>query len=142
MNRIELQRLAQARLADAKALLDAGRWAGAYYIAGYAVECGLKSCILHYVEKTGRIFKEREYLKDLGKCWTHEPVQLVALAGLTAELGIATGRNPNLGGYWGVVKDWSETSRYEEKTEAEAKALYGAITQDPDGVLKWINTHW
>jgi hypothetical protein len=31
---------------------------------------------------------------------------------------------------------------YCEKTEAEAKALYTAITADPDGVLKWIMNYW
>jgi len=29
----------------AEALLNAGQWSGAYYLAGYAVECGLKACI-------------------------------------------------------------------------------------------------
>ncbi len=29
---------------DAEVLLDAGQWSGAYYLAGYAVECGLKAC--------------------------------------------------------------------------------------------------
>ncbi len=45
MNRIDLQQLARARLREAEALLNAGEWSGAYYLAGYAVECGLKACI-------------------------------------------------------------------------------------------------
>ncbi len=43
MNRAELQRLAKDRLLDAKALFAARRWSGAYYLAGYAVECALKA---------------------------------------------------------------------------------------------------
>ena len=45
MNRIDLQKLAEDRIADAAALLNAGRWSAAYYLAGYAVECALKACI-------------------------------------------------------------------------------------------------
>ena len=45
MNRIDLQNLANERIAEAKILFDAGKWSGAYYLAGYAVECGLKACI-------------------------------------------------------------------------------------------------
>ena len=36
--------LANARVADAEALLQSRRWAAAYYLLGYAVECGLKAC--------------------------------------------------------------------------------------------------
>jgi HEPN domain-containing protein len=42
---MELRQLAEERLLDAAALLAARRWAGAYYLAGHAVECGLKACI-------------------------------------------------------------------------------------------------
>jgi HEPN domain-containing protein len=45
MNRTEFQSLAEVRIREAKALLDAGLWDGAYYLAGYAVECALKACI-------------------------------------------------------------------------------------------------
>lgn len=60
MNRIELQQLASDRILDAEALLAARRWSGAYYLGGYAVECGLKSCVLAYVERTGIIFQNRK----------------------------------------------------------------------------------
>lgn len=45
MNRSDFQDLAQIRLAEAAALLQAERFDGAYYLAGYAVECALKACI-------------------------------------------------------------------------------------------------
>ena len=44
MNRSDLQLLSEGRVEDAEALLEAGRWAAAYYLLGYAVECGLKAC--------------------------------------------------------------------------------------------------
>ena len=36
-------------------LLAGGRWTGAYYLGGYAVECGLKACILARVGATPEI---------------------------------------------------------------------------------------
>ena len=41
--RIEFQLLAEQRLDEAKALLDLGKWGGAYYLAGYVVELALKA---------------------------------------------------------------------------------------------------
>ncbi len=41
MNRLDLQTLAHEKIAEAKILLDAGKGTGAYYLAGYAVECGI-----------------------------------------------------------------------------------------------------
>ena len=45
MNRADLQKLAEERLADAELLLANGRFGGAYYLSGYVVECALKACI-------------------------------------------------------------------------------------------------
>lgn len=142
MNRAELQLLAEDRILDAHALLAAGRWAGAYHLAGYAVECGLKSCILSHIEKTGMLFKDRNYLKSLGDCWTHELDKLIGIAGLTGDLGIACGANQILASYWGVAKDWKETSRYERKMQRDAEELLEAITNQPNGVLPWTRLHW
>jgi hypothetical protein len=42
-----------------------------------------------------------------------------------------------------VVKDWKETSRYiDERPEAEARALYEAVSHKPDGVFQWIQSRW
>jgi hypothetical protein len=142
VNRSDLQRLAQTRLDDAQALLAASRWSAAYYMTGYAVECGLKSCVLRHIDVTGVIFRDPKYLKSLAQCWSHDLVFLFDLAGLEVDFGMACGANPTLNGYWAVVKDWKETSRYQEKTEAEARALYEAVTHNPDGVFLWIQTRW
>lgn len=45
MNRTYLQALAKERVKDAKSLLGRKRWSAAYYLAGYAVEVGLKACV-------------------------------------------------------------------------------------------------
>jgi HEPN domain len=45
MDRRGLQELSRVRLKEATALLHIGLFDGAYYLAGYAVECALKACI-------------------------------------------------------------------------------------------------
>src|SRR5256885_356806 len=78
VTRADFQKLADERIADAKALLAAKRWAAAYYLAGYAVECGLKACVLVRVTAVAEvIFEDRRYSE---KCWTHSLTQLVDLA--------------------------------------------------------------
>jgi HEPN domain-containing protein len=137
VNRSDLQNLANERIAEAKILLDAGKWSGAYYLAGYAVECALKACI-------AKLTKPDEFPdKNFGpRCWVHEIEQLVDLAGLRTTRNIDAGADVNLDANWAIVRGWKETSRYEQKAQAEAQALYDAITQTPGGVLPWIQLHW
>lgn len=142
MSRAELRQFAEDRILDAQALLAAGRWTGAYYLSGYAVECGLKSCVLAHIERTGMIFKDRKYLRSLGDCWTHDLDQLVQLAELKAERDRAGAANANLFISWGTVLLWRETSRYEQKAPKEAQDIFNAITHPTDGVLPWIRLHW
>jgi HEPN domain-containing protein len=73
------------RIADARVLLRAGRHQGAYYLSGYAVECGLKACIAKQVRRYD--FPDRKTVAD---SYTHNLDQLLKVAGLwpthTAEL--------------------------------------------------------
>jgi hypothetical protein len=69
-------------------------------------------------------------------------VKLVNLAGLDAEFGVARGNNIRLDGFWTVTKGWKESARYEEKSEGEARALYEAVSDNPDGVFRWIQSRW
>ena len=143
MNQAELQKMAEERIKDAKVLLDGGRWEFAYYAAGYAVECGLKSCILARMIHTGWIFEEKW---DAKQCRDHEFGKLVFLAGLNDELNNELQASAAASGEfvvnWNAAKEWNVTSRYEAKTEAEAKKLYAAIVDEPHGVLRWIRKHW
>ena len=43
---------------------------------------------------------------------------------------------PALGLNWQLVKDWNEKARYQQKTEAQARELYRAVTDIADGVLR------
>ena len=139
MNRAELQQLATERIEDARTLLAASQWPGAYYLAGYAVECALKSCVLAYIERTGIIFEDKKYAE---KCWTHDIEDLVRQAGLTVERDKAAGANLSLGRNWAIAKDWSESSRYRMSTQLQAERLFTAITDPTDGVLQWLKMFW
>jgi hypothetical protein len=139
LNRTDLHKLAEDRVLDAEALLNAGRWSGAYYLAGYAVACALKACIskrtsLH--DFPDKSFVQRSFVHDL--------VELLDLADLKVRMKLDTtpAAIPGLGINWQRVKDWKETDRYQQKTELEARKLFSAITDTGTGVMPWIKSHW
>jgi HEPN domain-containing protein len=143
VNRKQLQNVAKERLKDARVLLGRKRWAGSYYMSGYVIECGLKACLLRHLGESDAVFGDEKYRKRLADCWTHNLVDLISLAGLEADFGVARRANPALDAYWGVVKDWKETSRYvETRPEPEAREMFEAVSHNPDGVFRWIQSRW
>jgi HEPN domain-containing protein len=142
LDREKLQDLAKARFKDAKVLLGRKRWSGAYYLSGYVVECGLKACLLRCLGESAAVFSDENKNRKLSDYWTHNLVDLVKMAGLEQEFGKARGEDPTLDGFWVVTQTWRETSRYEEKSEAEAKALFEAVSNETHGVFRWIRDHW
>lgn len=133
------RRLAATRIEDARALLLAGQWDGAYYLAGYAVECGLKSCII--ARLMGRDeFPDKDFSRS---CWTHDLKRLLELAGLKDDMDAAP---PDVNANWDTVTGWVETVRYglEGPSDAQKKAedLFEAITEPMHGVLSWIQRRW
>ncbi len=143
MNQAELQLQAEERIKDASALIKEQRWSFAYYVAGYAVECALKSAVLQRMTLTGSVFKDKKFAE---KCFTHKFEDLVDLAGLRNELharfAVSTAANDGFVANWGVACAWTESSRYEFKAESEARALYNTITDATAGVLPWIKNYW
>ena len=137
LNKAELQQLADDRIAGAKLLLDNGRWAGAYYLAGYAVECALKASIAKLTNAED--FPDKDFA---AKCWVHDIEKLMKVAGLTTQRDVDASANAALSSCWAVVKDWNESSRYAQKSQANAQTLYDAITHPTNGVLPWIKTRW
>jgi len=102
VNRTDLQNLANERIAEAKILLDAGKWSGAYYLAGYAVEFGLKACI-------AKLMKSEEFPDKnfSAKCWVHDIEPLVDLARLKKTARRGRGRK------WEPVRQLGHGSRLE-----------------------------
>ena len=135
---VEFQELAQTRLEEAKALLDLGKWDGAYYLAGYAVEFGLKACIIKTLMATDA-FPDKEFSRN---CYTHSIAKLLGLAKLDVVLDAAMNADPDLLINWSVARDWSEEKRYHRISRAEAEAQYQAVADAMHGVFPWIQTQW
>jgi len=137
MNRADLQKLSNIRIREAQILFTAGEYSGAYYLAGYAVECALKACFAKSVNRYDYPDKNRA-----GKIFTHKLVDLARLANLDADFATDRNANSKLDGSWLLVCNWTEDSRYSVWTKTEAEAILDAITGKNDGVLSWIKRRW
>lgn len=138
MNRSDFQKLASLRLADAKALLDAGCYSGAYYLAGYAVECALKSCIAKETKEFDFPDKKR-----VNESYSHDLQNLLRTAKLEDHCKTQIGSNDKFARYWANIVNWDETKRYElQTTEEDARDLFKAIADPTDGVLQWLKDSW
>jgi hypothetical protein len=88
---------------------------------------------------TRGVFTSKKFAEE---CFTHDFGKLVDLAGMRPLLDTELAASPTFVGYWGTATLWRETSRYEQKSQTEADELYLAITDNTDGVLRWIRTYW
>jgi len=137
VNRKDLQFLARTRLNEAKTLLGAGLPDGAYYLAGYAVECALKACIAKATQR--HEFPDK---KSVDASHTHNLRDLIKVANLElARLEVAK-RDPAFRNHWDLVQQWSEHSRYRRIGSEMARALVEAIGDRKHGVMVWIRRHW
>jgi HEPN domain-containing protein len=137
MNRNDLQRLATTRLREARILFKSGEPSGAYYLAGYAIECALKACIAKGTQRHDFPDKER-----VQKSFVHQPSELVKIANLYGESQLAMRQNPALEASWNIISKWSERSRYQSWSRTDAKALIDAVSRRGNGVLPWIRQRW
>jgi HEPN domain-containing protein len=137
MNRTDLRRLSALRAKEARVLLDNGCYDGAYYLIGYAVECGLKACIAKRTQRYDFLDK-----RTVNESFTHNLEKLVQVIGLNGDLTIGSRRDPAFRINWGVAKDWDEQSRYSTWTRPESENLYRAVTDRRHGVLRWVKQHW
>lgn len=138
MNRRALQQLSSLRVQDAKVLLDNGRYSGAYYLLGYAVECALKACIAKQIRQHD--FPDRRLVND---SYTHNLERLFNTSGLREVFDSDRAANPHLEANRAIVKDWSESSRYDSDiSQAIARVFYSAVVTRGHGVLSWLKKHW
>jgi HEPN domain len=134
MLRCDFQRLARARVADAKILFAAGRHDAAYYLAGLAVECALKARIARATARyqfPDRRIAERAFTHDLGK--------LLDFAGLRPDLERAP---PSLQQDWELVSNWSVDVRYKAGLDATQCRKYLRAVTDRGGILPWLKQRW
>jgi hypothetical protein len=106
VERGNLQELSRIRVREAKALVKVGMADGAYYLAGYAVECALKACI---AKETKRFeFPDK---KRVDSSYSHDLDALVRVAGLEKLLAARCKTDPVFESNWETLQGWSEQSR-------------------------------
>jgi HEPN domain-containing protein len=137
LKRKQLINLAKTRLKEARVLFDQECYDGAYYLAGYAVECGLKACVARLTQRHD--FPDK---KTVDASYVHDLVQLVTVAKLKAALDAEKTTDAQFTLNWTVAKDWTENSRYQRNYKKAAKDLLEAIDEPNHGVLQWISRNW
>jgi hypothetical protein len=135
--RAELQAVAQAKLEDALLLFQHRRFSNAYYLAGYAIEIGLKACIARQI--AAETIPDRNFINET---YRHELIKLVGIAGLTAELRTREQRSPAFAANWSTVAEWSPEKRYESIDSYSAQFMIEAVNEPENGVFPWIKTYW
>jgi HEPN domain-containing protein len=138
VNRRDFKRLAEERLRDARVLLASRRYSAAYYIAGYAIECGLKACIARQIGQY-EFPRTARFSRDV---FTHDLQELVKHAGLNDWLAERLKESKEFRRNWETVAKWTEESRYRVTSPEDTLALLGAITEEADGVMAWIRQRW
>jgi len=119
-------------------LLRTGSYEGAYYLAGYAVECGIKACIAKQIRRYE--FPDKKLVVD---SYSHDLEKLINVSGLKSKHEAELKANKDFALNWTVVKDWSEQDRYRlQISRAQATDLYSAIVARKNGVLSWLKQHW
>ena len=107
MNRSDFQNLAALRLDEAQCLFQAGHYSGAYYLAGYAVECALKACICKQTQlydfPPGPDLKKSHY--------SHVLRELIETANLKSALLTERENNEKFDNNWLKATQWSASIR-------------------------------
>ena len=136
MNRLDFQAVAYQRLHEAEHLLVGRYFSGAYYLAGYAVECALKACVAKQTQ-------QHDFPPDLNTVrdmYTHSLVKLLRIAGL--EQRLAREEPLGLRRKWAIVEEWSENSRYKIISQEDATSMLDAVSNRDEGVLLWLIQYW
>jgi hypothetical protein len=137
--RATFQKLAQLRIDEAKLLLGHSQPSGAYYLAGYAIECALKAII-------AKQFRGDEIPDKalVNRVYTHDLSELLRLAGLESELDDARRADSDLDRRWSIIKNWKEQARYSVWTDNDASSIMDGVTGDghSGGLFQWLTARW
>src|SRR5712675_2178920 len=129
--RQDLLLLHQQWLDDARTLLAAQRYPGAYHAGGVALECALKARIAKFIQ--AEEFPDKKLAQD---AWDHDPRKLLALGDLVRFMDQAPAAVQT---NWATVKDWKVDSRYTHTVNpATVGAFLEALDDPKDGVLPWL----
>jgi len=132
----EQRKVAKHRFEDAKALVAAGRWRGAMYLAGYSVECLLKTKLMQkfacrHLKDLETELQQRGIMASDATVFTH---QLESLLRLTSALDRLR-QQAELMRLFAVVNRWVPAWRY-NPNPADSDSAKGFL----DAVEKL--SHW
>lgn len=128
------------RLDDARALLNAGRWRGAMYMAGYAVECLLKTKLMQVygcrtLRELDNELQRRGALAEHATVFTHH---LELLLRLTQRLEPLR-QHRMLWPQFTLVNRWLPAWRYtaDLSNQRDAEDFLEAVAQ----IMRWIESN-
>lgn len=131
-DRDTFRQLAELRLTEAKLPYANGLASGAYYLAGYAVECALKAVIA-----AGFRANEIPDKSPVNNIYTYNLKDLLNLAGLKSSLENDMNEVSELRESWATISKWSEHARYQIWTSGAATTMLEAVGADK-GLLQWL----
>lgn len=120
IDKVELKKIAVARLQDAQILMQGGRYEGATYLCGYAIEIGLKVRICRTLHWRGFPETNAEF-KDLQSFKTHDFDALLRLTGVENKI-----KSQYLV-EWSTVKQWKPELRYSKTKSASQQSAVDFI---------------
>jgi HEPN domain len=132
-DRATFLQLAELRLTEARLLLANGLPSGAYYLAGYAIECAFKAFIAAGLRADEIPDKSR-----VNSIYTHDLKALLNLAGLKSPLEDDMNESSELRESWATISKWSEHARYDIWTSDAAAAMLEAVGAADKGLLQWL----
>jgi HEPN domain-containing protein len=121
----DLRAIAAARLEDARVLLAAGRFDGAAYLCGYAVELALKARICETLGWSGFPETSKEF-QPYQSLRTHSLEVLLTFTGQQHSV------KANYLAEWSTVAAWDPESRYKPigiVAETEAQRMINSATK-------------
>ena len=101
MQKVEIEKIVQARIEDAEVLYDASRFDGSVYLCGYAVELGLKARICRTLQ-----WDEYPTSGKYNTFKTHDLDVLLHLTGLEDKVKL------KYMAAWSIVAQWNPEARY------------------------------
>lgn len=128
------KKLACTRLKEAKILYKSREYSGAYYLAGYAIELGIKA----FYCKSRKKYAFPPEPKVVDNLYVHDLNKLMTTCELKREFDKDIPNNNSLQENWETVKDWSEKSRYFEIKKLDSESMLNSV----ELILKWIQTKW
>ena len=117
----EIKRIARARLRDAEVLVAGGRYEGAIYLCGYAVELGLKARICKTLKWEGWPSEGNEFA-GYQSLKTHKLDVLLHLSGIEERI------KTQLFAEWSDVAKWEPECRYYPVGRAPVVDVYLMIS--------------